>query len=91
MNELYIGSMHCYLKTNAKTKDEAEREFEKVCEQAGIEIGAYDDTELRNEDGEVINDYEYIDEIILALSKKRYIPLKKKMALRTAMINALEG
>ena len=34
---------------------------------------------------------EDIDNLIVALSGKRYIPLKKKMALRTAMINVLEG
>lgn len=92
MNELYVGSMHCYLKTNATTRGEAEREFEKACEKAGIEIGAYADTELRDEEGREIEDkYGYIDQVIINLSCERYIPLKKKMELKTAMINILEG
>ena len=89
MNELYIGSMHCYLKTNANTKDEAEREFEEACRKVGIEIGAYDDTELRDEDGEVINDYGYIDELILEINKKKNMSLPKRVKLKTALIEIL--
>lgn len=91
MNELYVGNMHCYLKTNAINRNEAEKEFEEACEKAGIVIGAYADTELRDEDGKKIEEYGYIDQIIINLSSERYIPLKKKMELRTAMINILEG
>lgn len=55
MNELYIKGVNIYFKTSATTYEEAEKEFEKVCENTGIDISGGYDGVLRNENGEDID------------------------------------
>lgn len=55
MNELYIKGVYVYFKTSVTTYEEAEREFEEACENAGIEISGGYDGVLRNENGEDID------------------------------------
>ena len=55
MNELHIKGMYVYFKTSATTYEEAERELEKACKNAGIEMSCGYDGVLRNENGEDID------------------------------------
>ena len=55
MNELYIGSLVMYFKTNKTTYDEAYAELEAACDKVGIELCGGRNGELRNENGEAID------------------------------------
>lgn len=67
--------------------------WEHALDSAGYDV-FYEGAETILSEFDVYAEEDYmedIDKFILSLSKKRYIPLKKKMALRSAMINGLQG
>ena len=56
MNELYVSSIWLYFKTNADNYEDAWKEFETRCEQAGIVIGGGEGGTLRDKYGNDIEE-----------------------------------
>ena len=58
MNELYIGRVNIYFKSNSGNAAEVFKQLQEICFQNDIEFYFDGEAILRNEDGEDIDIYE---------------------------------